>query len=719
MADEVDIENAESERDGMDLEPEEPEEEATEAPGLVYDEDSENLVRDMMAAGEEGERFLKKASATVIRNFQAAWDAAEEYRERFKKEWCLFSGELPQKDWPWKDAANLNIPIMLENMSRLVARAEGELFGDWRNVFGVESISIDPIDRQMAETLNAHGNWQLREQIPDFKRQLGQRGLLAYFWIGDVTSHSYYNPERQMNRHEILTPEEFVVPYSLTTTMPDYSDCPWICKIVNYQRHELEARRGEWFDVDAVLEGSNPSWDDEPEQSIQEEVARVQGVEPVEDDDGDLTQAAPYKVLWYEGWMKLPGQERDRYIQALVHQKSRAILKLTIHEEEDWQDKQRYLQQEEELRLYRESVLQHTMQVEQLAQMQESFVQSSQAGLASPELTMQAMQQVQQQMPPVPIPPHWMKDPNDLMEGPEPPRRVPLYMFGHGVCIENFVGAYGLSYGRIEADLNRAANVMTNQFVDAGTLANVRSFLVTDGVDFGTFKPLRPGTVNRVKGIVGPDLKSNIMPLDFGPANSQLMEMVDRIQGWARTAMQAPEVLSGEPGKSGETFRGISVRIEQATKQLSVYVQHYAQTPLEIVLKNNARLNAKFLKDEEVIQIATSRNGGKQPFTVRRDMYDRNYKASISSDLRFATQAQRIQEADEAAGLAGKVPQLMQSPDFMKAVVVNQYRARGMNELLPLVEKAFQPPPAPPPGPPGAPPGMPPGGGGPPPGMPP
>lgn len=718
MADDMEIELVPDDREGMDLDLDEPVEDA--AVVLDIDEQSENLVRDFMELPDgEGKRFLQQLSDTVIRNFKDGWDAAEEYRRIFKDNWALFAGELPPKDAPWKDAANVNIPVMLENLSRLTARAEGELFGDWRNVFGVESISISDDDRRVAEVLNAHGNWQIREQIPDFRRQLGQRGLLAYFWIGDVSVHSYYNSERQMNRHEVLTPEEFVVPFAFTTTMPDYSDCPWVCKIVHYQRHEVEAKVGDWYDVDAMLDGGKPSWDDEPEQNISETVSRVQGTEKPDDEGGELTSSAPYKVLWYEGWVRMPGQDRDRYVQALVHEKTRVVLKLTIHEEEDWQDRQRYTEQENELRSFREAQLMHAAKLTELEQMQQTVLQSQQRGVISPDMANEGFQQIQMQMPQPPLPPNWMKNPDDPMEGPEPPRRVPLYMFAHGICIEPFVGAYGLSYGRIQGQLNRAINTMTNQFIDAATLSNVKSFLVTDGVDFGTNKPLRPGTVNRVKGVVGDELQKNIMPLNFGPANPQLMESADRLAASARTSMQAPEVLSGEPGKSGETYRGISARIEQATKQLSVYVQHYAHTPLEQVLKNNAKLNAKFLKEEEIVAIAVAKNGPKLPFKVRRDMYLPSYTAKISSDLRFATQAQRIQEADELGALAAQVPQLMQNPAVMKAVTIKRLRARGMDDLLPLVEQAFQPPPMPgpqpggPPGgaPPGAamPPGMPPG----------
>ena len=207
---------------------EEPEEEAARV--LVYDDDSENLVRDFMDF-EEGKEFLKKVARKVKDDFDRGYSDSTQYRERFKNDWKLFCGELPPKDFPNQYSANAHVPVMLENLSRLTARASSELYGDWQNVFGV--VPMGPEQDGIAETLNRHGNWQIREQIPDFRRQMGDRYMLAFFWIGDVTVHSYYDPERQQNRHEVLTPDEFVVPFTFTSTMPDYSDVPWRCKILN------------------------------------------------------------------------------------------------------------------------------------------------------------------------------------------------------------------------------------------------------------------------------------------------------------------------------------------------------------------------------------------------------------------------------------------------------------------------------------------------------
>lgn len=681
----AEIEIVEGTEDDIDV-PEE-ETEPKDEP-FVYDDDSPNLVPDFMAH-PIGKEELRKIADTVKTNFDAGWSGAEEYRRRFANDWKLFAGELPNKEWPWKNAANVHIPLMLEHISRLTARASSELFGDWQNVFGV--VPLGPADDDVAEVLNKHGNWQIREQIPDFRRQMGDRMMLAFFWIGDVTVHSYYDPERKQNRHEVLTPDEFVTPFTFTSTMPDYSDVPWRCKICNYYRHQLEALKGDWFDVDKVLDGKSPSYDDTPDQEIARTVSQTQGQEEPEESTSSQAQVAPYKILWYEGWMRLPNQEEDRLVQVIMHDASRTLLKITIHEEPDWQDAERYRRQEAELQGFREQQLMHSQQLSQLEETQQLIIQSGAQDLAGPELVDAGLQQIQQSIPPLPVAPHWLEDPDNPLAGPEPARRVPVHMFTHIVCIEPFVGGLGLSYGRMQADFNRATNVLTSQFIDSATLGNVNSYLVTDTVDFGSVEPIGPGDVRRVKGLVGDELAKNIMKVPTQPANPQMMEMVDRIYGYARTSMQAPEILSGEPGKSGETYRGVSARIEQATKQLSVYTRKAADG-LEQVLKNNAKLNARFLPDEEIVNIASHAMGQRTPIRVTRAMYERDYKAVIRADLRFATQQQRIQEANELLQFNQMVPQNQMNLAFAWQAAKKALVARGMEDMVPLLG----PPPPPP-----------------------
>lgn len=676
---------------------------------FVYDDDSLNLAPDF-AEHPEGQEALKKIARQVVRDFDSAWEASEEYRDQMAKDWAIFAGNLPKKQFPYENCANMHVPIMLENLSRIATRAYGELFSDWQNVFSV--IPTSPEYQDEADLLTKHGNWQIREQITDFPRQQ-ERGLLSFLVVGDVTAHSFYNEDTRLNEHQILLPDTFVTPYTYVTTKPDYSDIPWKCKVLHMYRHELERKRRQgWYDVDKVLEKSHPSWTDEPTQRMAEAVANVNGVDIPEDDPH-----APFKILWYEGWCELPNQDEQRFVQVIMDYNTQCVLRLTIHEQENWQDRARYDRQLEERAAYFQALGQYQATMLQLQSQQlemEAQQLKAQLGMVpDPGMPMDPQQgflggPVTPAMPGMapepPVPPAWMQNPEDPTELPERPRREPIQLFSHAVCIEPLVGSLGISFGRIQAHFNRAANTALNQFADSATLANVWSIIAAQGVEFETPFSMSPGKINRVKSFTGTNLRENFIELKPAPASEQLVNLVDRMVAYGQSSIQAPSVLSGEAGKSGETYRGLSARIEQATKQLSVTTAKYAEF-LRTILKNNAALNARFLQDDEMFFFVDPASQTGQQLQVSRRMYERNYHVRLEADLRFATQAQKIQEADEMLQFPMMVPPLQQNLGFIYAAAVKALKARGQSELIPMLgppptppTSTFGLPPPPPPG---------------------
>lgn len=634
---------------------------------LDYDEMAENLAP-AFAESKEGRDALRQLSDRMIREFDTDWESNEQHREQIAANWKIFTGDLPPKRFPFNKSANAHVPIMLENLSRLQFRATGELFGDWSNVFGV--VPVGPNDDEQADILSLHGNWQIREEIPDFQRQQ-QRGLLMFFMDGDVTCHSFYDGEREQNRHEMLTCDEFVTPFVYVSTMPDYSDLPRYCRIRFYYPHELARQRGRWHDVDRVLNGQQPSWDDEPESLLMLSNAEVNRIEVPDAED-----SAPYKIIQYQGMLPLPGQNRDRWCQASIEYSSGAILSLRILEEADWREKDRFERQQQERDAYLFDDAQRDIEVEKNATRRE-LVDGMQTLL--PEERKQLEASIPEDQPAGPMP-DWM-DEGDLAAEPPELKMRPVHMYSHAVCIEPLTGSLGMGFGHIQADFNRAANTFTSQFTDAATLANSKGIITSALVTWDRPFTMSPGAINVAKGVTGEDLRNNIMPMEYGPANPQLMDMVEKMYEWGQSSIQAPSVLSGEPGKSGETFRGISTRIEQATKQLSVATRKYAEF-LTQILKNNARLNAIFLPDEEILEINNFRIGRAQEITIGRALYERGYRIEIRADLKYTSEAQRIADTDQVMQGAMTHPLLMGNLLINWLAIKAAFEARNLQEFI-------------------------------------
>lgn len=637
-----------------------------ELPEFEYDEDELNLVPVFLDKGEEGKLALRQIAEKVICDFDEAWESSSMRREMRLESWRLFVGDLPEKDFPFEHAANMHIPILMENMLRLVSRFEGEILGDRTNVFGV--LPVGPDDKERAEVLSKHGNWQIREDIPDFFEHQ-RKGMLEYFHTGDVTYHSYYDPVRRQNRHEALHCGEFVTPFTYTTTMPDYSDCPYYVRILHLYPHEIQAMRDSWHGVDAVVKRESPSWMDEPDSSIAEGVAATTGIE-LPDEGG------PHKVLLYEGWLDLPRQENQRWCQLYVDYQTRAIMKLTIHEEPDWKERARYEAQMRDRDRYF-SAMDGYRQASEARDMAQAMVDSG-----DPEQAAMAQAAIEQAEIEPPMMPHWMQEPGDM---PPPMERRPVYMFSHGMFMVPLAGSLGVGPGLILSDLNRAANTAMSQFSDAATLSNCSVLVTSQLVEFDRPFSFSPGAINKVNGVTGGELKNHIMPLDVKPGNPQLIDIVKFAEEKAQGAMQSPEVLSGAAGKSGETFRGIASRIEQATKSISTSARNYSYGPLRQVLRNNARLNAVHMPPDELLFIFNHKLGQSEAIQVGRDLYRGSYDVTISSDLKFNSEASKIADADFLVQMSANDPFLQTNAAFAWETRKRALEARGMHDMVQLL----------------------------------
>lgn len=677
MADDEKTERSEDDIEIDTGEDDEPSDEEVE-----FEDDDPNLVPGFLDT-QEGRDFLKELSQRIKRRFDDTWESTEEYRDRRAKNGLIFAGKLPPKDFPFKDCANVHVPIMLETITRLHFRAMSELFGSWDSVFGV--LPIGPDDEEIAELLSKHGNWQINEEIPNFKREQ-ERALLQHFTDGDFTIHSLRDPFRNVNLHETLTADDFVVPYTHTSTMPDYSDCPYYFRVRHYYRHELEAMREAWHGVDDVIDREPPPWDSDPEPQLLNAAAQAAGIEVPDGDD-----SSPYKVLQYEGWEELPGRDRQYFVQAYLDYATGNFLALSVLEEPDWQELREYEQRLEARDQYLNMVDQHAADVAAYEVMVNALAS------APPMPQVDPMTGMPMGPPPIPPPPMapqmppWM-DPLDPQAEPTPPTMRPIHMFTHGVCIEPLAGNLGMGFGNIQADFNRAANTALNQFTDAATLANSRGLITSNLVKFRDGFSYRPGMLNVVDGVSGEELKRNIMPLEFGPASPQLMEVVNKMYEWGQSSVQAPEVLSGEAGKSGETFRGISARIEQATKQLSVSTRKYAEGPLKRVLQCNARLNAIFMPESQFVAINNHKLGSVETISVGRDLYRRDYKVAIKADLKFTGDAQRIADAEQMLSMLMSNPMLQQNVGIMQRALRKVFEARDQHDMVAYLGPQLPPP---------------------------
>ena len=695
----IDIEVEPPEEELVPVEDEESEDdpESADQKRVNYDINAPNMIPQMVRT-KAGQEFVRKVGDLVYNETKDAWDSSEKYRKNAREQWRMFSCEMPEKPARFKDCANLHVPQVLEDVSRLYMRMYIEVVGDGDNFFSV--LPVGPDDKDKAELLTKHGNHQLRTELIDLPQQL-ERAALFFIIPGDVTSHSYYDAHRRLNRHEILTPDDVIVPYMYTTTTPNYSDCPWIAKWLRPYRHELQRYRGEWHGVDEVLK-RKPSFDeDDITYPLAEAQRKIDGDEPGPD------QRAPYKFVHYEGWIELPDQPNEMYCKVIVDWQTKAVMSLTLHMEDDWKDRARFERQSQELEAFRAETLAYpgAVAAHQQAMAQHAMLQG--APVPPPMLGPLGQPIVPPPPPPPPAPPAppqppvWAEDPEELLAQDEtgahtfevePPRQVPIHMFGHGKGIEPPAGPRGMGTGRILTELNLASNVLYNQFADQATIANSWGGLYAGGTGPKKDIKFQPGVFTCVEGVRPGDLKDAFMEMTPRAANPQMFDMVRFNRELSSAAASAPGILSGEAGKSGETYRGHQARLDQATKQASFITGKYARL-VQLIVTNNGRLNAKFMPEDEIVMVNNHKLGTSEEVRVGRRLYERDYRVYMKTDLRFASQAARIEEADQLlAMVATPNPNIPPNPALIQAAFKENFIARGQDQLVPLLGPPIPPP---------------------------
>ena len=653
------------------------------------DEDLPNLVT-LFESTQESKDFLKKLVNQCYDEFMQSWDKNKNYREKVAESWRLLYCDLPPKTKPFEHCANAAIPLALQNVIRYTNKIYSEIFGDWSNVFNF--VPTNPQAELIAPVVSEHSNWQLRNRMVGFKRQQ-HRGLLIFAVAGDVVCHSYYDPTTKRNCHEILTCDDFVTPYTHVSVSSDFSDVPWVARRIPFFKTKLQSMKEHgWTHVDEVVKHTPPEYGDGGvETELRSTIAEHLGEEPFGQIRGE------YEVIHYEGWLKLLGQDKERYCQLVFDLTTKQPLKLSIHESADYAERYRYDYQMKEYNEYSMQLQQQMMQQMQMQQQADQLLQGAAAEpLGSPithQLADQGRAMLSTPPPPSPNKPSWMKLDG---ETPKPPEKTPILMFSHGVCLEPMLGNLGIGIGRIDAQLNLATNTVWSQFLDAATLGNGKTFITASNVDFRSPFKIGPGVFNKAKNVMPSDLQNAFYELDFGQANPQLIAAADKLMQFGEQASSTPDVMSGAAGKSGETARGIQARIEQNNAMFGVPTMKYADFVIQI-MKNNCKLNRVYMEDSEIFYVNRFNDSlemqGSEMITACREFYDNEYEIELVSDLQFKSRAQKVSEADEITQMPNAMPQLQGNMAFFYKAVTESLKARGMHRMA--KELLGPPPPLP------------------------
>lgn len=613
-----------------------------------------------LSGSASGEAYLKEAVEYILTQYESHKDDHETLMKERSDQFNVIAGKIPRGD---ESLSRVHRPVMLTALIVHLSRIYEEALGkeNWM-MFKPRG----PDDDTTAELMTLDTLDQLKSEVVDFKEHM------TLFLMDFLTSpmsvvRSFFNKDLSINRHVHVDLEDLVIPYRRVSTMPDMSDLPWKIVKTRYVRSELEAKqRAGWHNIDTILSRA-PHDTDEIIGPREEAIKAHFGI--------DTQMGGEWELLEWTGFLTYPGQKDTRYFYAIVDPVTRVLADFRLYEDDSREDMQRYQSQLDEMARW-----------EELQKQQDDM--AIQTGVDPASLA------------PVPLP-KWAKGPGDK---PSPIKQAPLHLFSCARALPLAFGSFGISMGKVLADHNKAADTFASLFTHQAVMNNRPSFATGNDSNIPDVLEARPDGVLKIP-MKTDDLRKALVQIQFPPANPQLMELSDREESSAKSALGAADILTGAPGKSQETRDGYLARLGEAQKPLTFLGDRFVSRGLQQVISNNTYLNAKHRTGTKLRYLFSHKLGRNLyvDFEDARSLYRRGYDVELRTDMLFLSGAERRALADELLALVTKNPFTAQNPAINHAALVESFRSRNKEAWIPLLGEPPPPPeqfvPPPPPEP--------------------
>ena len=189
---------------------------------------------------DEGKDILTEIGVAVVSGYEADEVSREDWMDKNKKWMDLALLVSQDKTWPWPKAANVKYPLIATAAMQFSARAYPALVPADGSVVSARVAAKDPDGSlsQAAECVARHMSWQVMERIPNWEE--GMDKLLMVMAISGIAfKKTYYDAAEEVNRSQLVYPENFVVNYWAKTLEQAYRKT----EILYYNTNEVRERQ--------------------------------------------------------------------------------------------------------------------------------------------------------------------------------------------------------------------------------------------------------------------------------------------------------------------------------------------------------------------------------------------------------------------------------------------------------------------------------------------
>lgn len=263
--------------------------------------DSDNIAEDL------DDDTLKKIAAEVVDGYDTDRNDRRPWEEKMKKAMDLALQNTKVKNFPWKNASNIMMPVLTEAIVQYNSRMYPALIPPVDIVKG-RVVGFDPSGEKQnaAVRVSKHMSWQLLEQMEEWEDE-SDRGLIIQPLLGNMYKKTYRDHDLGRNVSEMLSPAEFVMCNNAKSVEKSFRKTHFFESTKN--EIKIEQNLGNYRDVELL------------EPVIDSEKPESQRTSEVDD-------STPYLLLEQHTWYDLDNDGlMEPYICTVDH-KSRTVLKI-------------------------------------------------------------------------------------------------------------------------------------------------------------------------------------------------------------------------------------------------------------------------------------------------------------------------------------------------------------------------------------------------------
>jgi hypothetical protein len=624
------------------------------------------------------EKELTNIADICCRDYDSDVESRRPRMKRLAEYQGIYASVMKAKNFPWTDAANVNLPTLTYPWLQVQGRLYDMIWPANGKIFYSSPTNSGDVHR--ANVTEMFGNAYIRQKMPEMAQGLDDT-LHQCVGYGSAFRRTYWNEYEERAASDWIPIADFVVMDTQRSQDPSMRDVPRYTLVQRLNRFDLEAwgERGIYLNVDKIQWGDP----DKPvETAFEAKLKQIDGI--TESDDASFDDKPRMVIEQHRTW-KLPDQSglhidldgKAHAVIITVDYQSKQVLRIVVREENDPADHSRYQRQAQEF--------------EGFTQARDAF----EAALSGPPALMMGPTGPMQAPAPMPPPmPKWMKtDEDGASLPPRAQRKREICFFTHYRAFPS-EGFYGLGLGDFLIGLVKAINTLANQHIDGLTLRNAKGGFISK-----TMKGQRgqiaisPGKFVEVDAPMGA-LKDGIAWLEPPQNDPTTMPMISMLMEAADKLVASSDLMSGQTSGANRTAKETQILAEQMMMQITVLARRMKEAQRHEIDKL-WRIWGVFLPDEEIVNVV-GEDGSPQELKVGRAMFIPDAHVIPAADPR--TKTQRIEDATAVFTVVTTNPYLMQSPNrdtIMRAVTEDMLRAHGAEKLLKMMPPPQGPPPPP------------------------